>query len=201
MNDHSVRLDVETPVEKGVPMKDKWLDQLKSLQNQLETERDKLKEQVSTQRERLVAESEKLSGKVTQERNRLVKERKKLLSQARAQATRVRGEGQEKIWNLETNALDQAIDLLAQMDELPDAVQKAAGPLDRLVRQRLEDITASPVEDYSTLNVRQVGKALADLDWLDLVKVRRIEVESKNRKTVLDAIDASLARLQKVAAA
>ena len=182
-------------------MKDKWLDQLKSLQNQLETERDKLKEQVSTHRERLVAESEKLSEKVTQERNRLVKERKKLLSQAKAQATRVRGEGQEKIWNLQTTALDQAIDLLEQVDELPDAVQKAAGPLDRLVRQRLEDITASPVDGYSALNVRQVGSALANLDWLDLVKVRRIEVETKNRKTVLGAIDVALARLQKVAAA
>lgn len=182
-------------------MKDKWLDQLKSLQNQLETERDKLKEQVSTHRERLVAESEKLSEKVTQERNRLVKERKKLLSQAKAQATRVRGEGQEKIWNLQTTALDQAIDLLEQMDELPDALRQAAGPLDRLVRQRLEDITASPVDGYSALNVRQVGKALSNLDWLDLVKVRRIEVENKNRKTVLDAIDAALARLQRVAAA
>ena len=115
--------------------------------------------------------------------------------------TRVRGEGQEKIWSLQTTALDQAIDFLEQMDELPDAVRKAADPLDRLVRQRLEDITASPVDDYSALNVRQVGKALAGLDWLDLVKVRRIETETKNRKTVLDAIDAALDRLQKAAAA
>jgi regulator of replication initiation timing len=182
-------------------MKDKWLDQLKTLQEQLETERDKLVDRVTSERERLTVEGEKLTERVKSERHRLVSERDRLVGQAKAQASRVRGESQERIWNLQTNALDQAIDLLDRVDELPDPVQKAAEPLDRLVRQRLEMITASPIQGYDSLNVRKVNQALKDLDWLDLVKVRRIESESKNRKTVLDGIDAALDRLQKAAAA
>ena len=49
--------------------------------------------------------------------------------------------------------------------------------------------------------MRKVNEALRDLDWLELVKVRRLELESKNRKTVLDGIDVALDRLQKVSAA
>ena len=58
-----------------------------------------------------------------------------------------------------------------------------------------------PVVDYADLNAKKAMAAIKDLGRVDLLRVRRFEAENKNRKTVLDAIDAALARLQRVAAA
>ncbi len=168
-------------------MMDKWINQIKSLQDQLEGEREKLSERFTVERERL-----------TQERTRLVGERERIVASARQQAHRVRGDGQEKIWNVETSALAQALDYLARVDELPESVQKAAEPLEELVRQRLEMITSCPVDDYKALNARDAVRIVRDLDRLDLVKLRRIEEDGKARKTVLGAIQAGLERHQRL---
>ena len=164
-------------------MRDKFINQIKSLQEQLEGEREKLSQRISSERNRLVEERERLTG-----------EGERLVATARQQARRVRGESQEKFWTAETSALGQALDLLARTDELPETVQKATEPLENLVRQRFEDITASPVEDYAGLNAKDAVKSLRELGWLDLVKLRRIESEGKSRKTVLSAIETGLQR-------
>ncbi len=166
-------------------MRDKWINQIKSLQEQLEGEREKLNERISSERTRL-----------GEERERLTVEGERLVATARQQARRVRGEGQEKFWTVETSALGQALDFLSRAEELPEAVQKAAEPLEGLVRQRLDDITAAPVEDYASLNARDVVRCVRELGWLDLVKLRRIEAEGKARKTVLSAIESGIQRQQ-----
>ena len=148
-------------------------------------------------RDRSVGEREKLSQRLTDERERLVGERERIVASARQQAQRVRDEGQEKFWTVETSALGQALELLVRVDELPEQVQKAAEPLEDLVRQRLEVITSSPVDDYQSLNARNAISVVRELGWLDLAKVRRIEEEGKARKTVLAAIQAGLDRLQR----
>ena len=50
-----------------------------------------------------------------------------------------------------------------------------------------------PIDDYDELNVRKVADALDTLDAWQLTRVRAYEVENKNRKTVLGAIDRRLA--------
>lgn len=167
-------------------MMDKWINQVKSLQDQLEGERGKLSQRIASERERL-----------TQERERLVGERERIVASARQQAHRVRGESQEKFWTVETSALTQALDFLGRVDEFPDRLQKAAEPLEELVRQRLDVITTSPVDEYQSLNARDAVRIVRELDWLDLVKLRRIEEEGKARKTVLAAIGARIERQQR----
>ena len=60
----------------------------------------------------------------------------------------------------------------------------------------LNSFTPGPViEDYDSLNARAVNNALAQLTRLQLVQTLRYENEHKARKTVVQAIEKAIARI------
>jgi hypothetical protein len=107
----------------------------------------------------------------------------------------VRGESQQRLWVLETKALDWMDAVLEGAETLPEVFGKVTGPVEDFVQQRLDALVACPVENYETLNARNAARAVRDLGWLDLLRVRRIEESTKARKTVLDAVETALERL------
>lgn len=107
----------------------------------------------------------------------------------------LRGEGQERIWTLETNTLSRAEDLLERAEALP-VVSRVTTPVERALHRRLEDLTAPPIPDYDTLNAKKAARAVRGLDRVDLAKVRYREQATKNRKTVLDAVSRELDKLR-----
>lgn len=114
---------------------------------------------------------------------------------ARHQVHLARGEGQERLWELETNALGRAEELLARGKDVP-VVSKAVPAAERLVHKALETVTRVPVEGWDALNARDAAHAVRGLNRIDLLRVRRHEQETKDRKTVYRAIDAELERLK-----
>jgi hypothetical protein len=110
-------------------------------------------------------------------------------------ARTLRGEGRERLWDLETRALTRAEDLLERAEGLP-VVSRVAHPVERLVSERLTAVTAPPIEDYDALNARNAALAVRGLGRVDLLKVRRHEQATKDRKTVYKAIDRELAHLE-----
>ena len=57
-----------------------------------------------------------------------------------------------------------------------------------------DKLLASPVEDWDSYNAKVAIKASAELGLLDLLRVRRYESATKNRKTVLAALDKRIAK-------
>lgn len=94
----------------------------------------------------------------------------------------------ERIQPLRTNALERAHGLLERADDWP-AVGRIAGAANRLLGRFLQ----VPVEGWDDLNAKKAIAAVEELDRAGLLAVRRHEVETKNRVTVLRAIDQRLA--------
>ena len=146
---------------------------------------DRIKEELDTAQDHLRNVSERITNQTDE-----------LLRTARHQAHLARGEGQEKLWNLETTALERAEDILGRASEVR-AVAKVADSLERIVHQRLDSVTSSPIDAFDTLNARTAASAVRQLELVDLLKVERIESANKNRKTVMEAIERRRERLQK----
>ena len=96
-------------------------------------------------------------------------------------------QGRVGLWRAQTRTLERAEALLEKAEELP-VVKLVAEPAERLVHERLDMVTAVPVEGYAEMNARNAVKALAELDRVGLLCVRRWEKANKGRKTVLDAV-------------
>ena len=94
----------------------------------------------------------------------------------------------ERIDPLHTSALERAHGLLARADGWP-AVGRLAGAANRLVDRLL----TVPVEGWDELNAKKAIAAVENLDRRGLLVVRRHELRTKNRVTVLRAIDQRLA--------
>ena len=109
----------------------------------------------------------------------------------------IRGDGQERIWSLRTDALTRAEGLLEKVDNLP-VVNRVATPVEKAVGRRLEALTVPDIEDYDALNARNASLAVRGLDRLELIKVRRYEAANKDRKTVLKAVNKELGKLYAV---
>jgi hypothetical protein len=92
---------------------------------------------------------------------------------------------------MRTSALSRASELIDRADDLP-AVGRIATAAGKVVDPELERLTAVPVEGWDELNARKAADAVASLDRIGLVAARRREVATKNRVTVLRAIDARL---------
>lgn len=140
---------------------------------------------------RLKATPERLRGAPKQLRAR----RNKAVADARHRAHLARGEGAQRLWTLQTTALDRADELLTRGKELP-VVNRAVPTAERLVHQRLDAVTRVPVADYDSMNVKQAAAAIRELGWVDLLNVRRHELANKDRKTVYRAVDAALDQLR-----
>lgn len=133
-------------------------------------------------------------GDIKEAPARLSKRRTELTEAARTRARTVRDDGEERLWTMQTHALDRAEDLLEHAPELPvvTTLFDAAG---KLVTRRLDRITEVPIPEYEVLNARNAIRSIKDLDRrIALLAVRRHEAAHKGRKTVLRALDERLER-------
>lgn len=110
----------------------------------------------------------------------------------------LRDEGEERAWDMEKRALVAAGGLIERASEVP-VVSSVAPRVEGAVQDRLGRITASPIPDYDSLNVKNIRNALDQLDRLDLVKVARYEEAHKGRKTVLRDVEAAIKRRKALA--
>ena len=120
-----------------------------------------------------------------------------LVRNARHQAHLVRGEGKQRLWTLENQALDWADDVLGRTVDVR-GVEKVRDPLAKMVQQRRDVVTSVPVEGYDTLNARAAADAVRDLGWVELLRVERYETSNKSRKTVFQAIERRQEKLNKM---
>lgn len=110
-------------------------------------------------------------------------------------AQSVRAEGEERLWRAQTRALERVGAWLHEAPRVP-GLAPLAGAAEKLVDRRLQSLRAVPIADYDSLNARNASSAVRDLDSrVALIVVREHEAATKNRKTVLRAIEEQLARL------
>jgi len=140
------------------------------------------------------ARKEALHGDLQAQKKQLQERGEALISKAKLQIKTAKNSSQERWWTLETNALEAAEGFLGKADET--VLAKWANGLEDLVTKRLDAVTLPSVENYDLLNAKDTIKALRGLDWLELLKVARYEQLTKDRKTVLQAVEAELEALQ-----
>ena len=131
-----------------------------------------------------------LQESLTEQRNDLQERLNALVERLRRQVMAMRNSGQERVWNFETTALEAIEGMLAKGDDTP--IEKLTSSLEDLVTRRLDTVTAPRIENYDALNAKDSIRALRGLDWLDLLKVARYEELTRNRKTVLQAVERAL---------
>lgn len=113
------------------------------------------------------------------------------LEGARIRAERARLQGTDRVWTARLRALDRTRAALGRADDLP-VVGRLVAPVERLVDGRIERLAAVPVDGWDGLNARNAIAAVKGLDRVGLLAVRRREAATKDRKTVLAAIDKAL---------
>ena len=79
-------------------------------------------------------------------------------------------------------------------DKLP---QQLPGSLRKELEALGDKLLAPPVQDWDSYNAKTAIKASSDMGLLDLLRSRRYEAATKNRKTVLRAIDDRIAKHEK----
>ncbi len=122
-------------------------------------------------------------------REKLTARRKELTHQAKATLKNAAGDSQERLWALSTTALERVDSALERTETVPVVGTLSKGA-HKVVSDRLDQLTAVPVENYEGLNAREAISAVKDLEGrIALAAVRRHELQNKNRKTVLAAID------------
>lgn len=134
-------------------------------------------------------------SKVVETSQQVLVQKDELLGQARHKAHLVRGEGAQRLWEIEVQALDWADDVIARNDVA--AVEVVTEQVSRLIQQRKDAVLSNPVDEYETLNARAAAAAVRDLDWVDLLKIEKIEKVGKGRKTVFEAISRRQNELEK----
>lgn len=140
------------------------------------------------------ARKESLQDDLQAQKKQLQEKGEALLSKAKLQLKSAKHHSQERWWNLETSALEAAEGFLGKADET--VLAKWANGLEDLVTKRLDAVTLPAIENIESLNAKDTIKALKGLDWLELLKVARYEQLTKDRKTVLQAVEAELEALQ-----
>jgi hypothetical protein len=156
---------------------------LKNAPEVLSLKKKALQENLLAQRQELKSQSDAL-----------LELAKAQLNNAKSQLDTAKSNGQGRLWNLETNALEAVEAFLGKADET--AIAKWANALEDRVTKRLETVTLPAIENYDNLNAKDTIKALNGLGWLGLLKVARYEQLTKDRKTVLKAVESALAGLQ-----
>jgi len=145
--------------------------------------------------ERVREELKDLQGKIRGAQDQLVDQADELVHQARHKAHLVRGEGEERLWPLETQAIDWVDDLLERVDG--PGVDRVREPVVKLLNQAKSSVFANPIEDYDQLNARAAVDAVRELVTTGLLQIEVIEKNGKARKTVFEAIDRRRSQLQK----
>ena len=112
--------------------------------------------------------------------------------EARSRAKHTGAQGADRLWALRVETLERVDELLDRADALP-AVGRLAGAAGSVIERRLARLAAVPVADWDGLNAKSAIAAVRDLDRAGLRAARRREAATKERKTVLQAIDSRLA--------
>ena len=136
--------------------------------------------------ERVKEEMKTVSGRLKGAQDQIVEQADTLLEQARHKAHIARNEGAERLWHFENQALDWVDDVLERTDVVGG--EKVTEPVSRLVGSARERMSKSPIDGYGELNARAAASAVRALGLVELLKIERIEVEGKGRKTVAEAI-------------
>lgn len=116
---------------------------------------------------------------------------------ARRRAHAIRLDGETKLFQFQVGTLEQIEGLLERTPAWP-GLSRVADAAEKLVHERLAAFTAPPIADYDTLSAKDVGHALLDLSYVDLLRVRRWEETRKNRKTVLSAVERELLKRERL---
>ena len=120
----------------------------------------------------------------------------RLRHHARKRVHEIRIHGAERLFHFQVDGLERFEDLLSRAPELP-VVSRVTDAAEKLVHKGLEAVGAPPLDDYDSLNVREVNGTLHDLGYVELLRLRRYEETHKNRKTVINAANQALGRLEK----
>ncbi len=151
--------------------------------------------------EQLISDLKAAPEKINEGATRLNERRQEFAGQARARVLTVRGDGAERLWNLQTNTLEAVGAVLEKGHDLP-VVGRIADKAGELVEGRLEVHTTPIIEDYDGKNAKDVIAAVKALTSnTSLVAIRAYETSHKSRKTVLRAVEARIASLPELAAA
>ena len=145
--------------------------------------------------DRIKSELKKTQDLIRERQVQISSQADDFVDQARHKVHLVRGDGAERLWHFENQALDWVDDVLNR-GQLP-GVDLVKGPVGRWVAQARETVTSNPVDGYDGLNARAAADAVRELDLVDLLKVERLEREGKGRKTVYEAIERRRNALQK----
>jgi hypothetical protein len=113
------------------------------------------------------------------------------LERARARVQSTVTQGSDRLWRLRVDALERVDELLESAESAP-VLGRVASAGGQLVERRLERLTKVPVDGWNELNAKNAIAAVRDLDRRGLWAARRREEATKNRKTVLRAIDKAL---------
>ena len=135
-----------------------------------------------------------LHGSLSQQRTDIQDRANSLVLKLKKQITVVRNSGQERVWSFETNALEAVEGVLAKGDHT--RIERLTSGLEDLVTRRLDSVTVPRIEGYDDMNAKNTIRAIRGLDWLDLLKVARYEELTRNRKTVIQAVEHALKGLR-----
>ncbi len=132
---------------------------------------------------------------------KVAERREDLSRRARLRVHKTRGESLERFWTVRTTTLERVEGLLGKSADVP-VLGTLTSAANKLVHSRLETLTALPIEGYADLNARAAIKAIKAIDGrVALCSIRRFEAANKNRKTVLAALEAEVARIPEELAA
>jgi len=145
--------------------------------------------------DRIKTEIKKTQDKLRTRQTQITDQADGMVVQARHKLHLVRGDGAQKLWHFENQALDWVDDVLTRAD-VP-GVELVKEPVGRWVQQARDNVTGNPVEGYEGLNARAAADTVRTLTLVDLLKIERIEQDGKCRKTVFEAIIRRRNQLQK----
>jgi len=117
-----------------------------------------------------------------------------LVRDARSRLRVARGQGVERLWTLQVEALARVEQALEGAPENLPVLSRMADEAEKLVARRLEAVTAAPLAEYDTLSAKDVRAALSGLGQVELLALRRYEQSHKARKTVLADVERELSR-------
>ena len=110
----------------------------------------------------------------------------------RAHIARVSGLG--SLWTAQTSALEAAESFFANAPANIPVISKVADVAEKATQERLEAHTRVCLYEYESLNAKQAIKSVSTLNYLELLRVKRLEEATKQRKTVLAAIEKAVTR-------
>lgn len=116
---------------------------------------------------------------------------------ARQRMHEMRLGSEERLFTFRLDTLERMGDLLGRAPEWP-GLGRVADAAERIVHERLDAFTHPPIAEYDQLNVKEIGQAVYELAYVDLLRVRRWEETHKNRVTVMRAVERELEKRERL---